>query len=233
MIAGGMIVIVPTRGRPQSAERLIGAWRETNAHSQLVFAVDDDDESLAQYMSVAESSSGVARMVVAPRLRMGPTLNYWARVFAEHYHVVGFMGDDHVPRTPEWDALFLEELCARRAGIIYGNDLYAGDKIPTAVAMTSSIIRTLGFMCPPLQLHLFLDNFWKDLGNRLGCLIYRDDIIIEHLHPVAGKAATDGSYAESGATWAHDERMYQLYLERHMDIDVAKLKQVLSLGSIP
>lgn len=224
-----MVVIVPTRGRPQSALRLIEAWRETAASAQLVFAIDDDDPTAEQYLEVV----GSAQIVTAPRLRMGPTLNYWARIFAERCYAVGFMGDDHVPRTEKWDALFMEELSTRGAGIIYGNDLYAGDKIPTAVAMTSNIIRTLGFMCPPLQLHLFLDNFWKDLGNRLGCLVYRDDIVIEHLHPVAGKAATDGSYAESSATWAHDERMYQLYLERHMDIDVAKVEQALSLGSIP
>jgi hypothetical protein len=230
-MSADMVVIVPTRARPQSAARLIAAWEETQTTSALVFAVDDDDVTLKQYESVVDASGGVASLVVAPRLRMGPTLNYWARIYAEDHFAVAFMGDDHVPRTPQWDALFLEELRARPAAVVYGNDLYAGDKIPTAVAMTSNIIRVLGFMNPPLQLHLFLDNFWKEVGVQLGCLVYRENIIIEHLHPVAGKGATDGSYLESGATWSHDELMYNLYRERHLDLDIAKLRRMLGACS--
>lgn len=218
-----LIVIVPTRGRPQSAGRLIEAWRATSAEARLVFAIDDDDAESRAYADVIGES---AQLVCAPRMRMGPTLNYWSRVYAEDHFAVGFMGDDHVPRTSRWDALFLEELRRRPVSIVYGNDLYAREIVPTAVAMTSNIIRTLGFMVPPLQRHLFIDNFWRDLGNALGCLTYRDDIVIEHLHPVAGKSEWDVSYVEnnSSTTWSHDELMYKLYSERHLAIDVAKLR---------
>jgi hypothetical protein len=46
----------------------------------------------------------------------------------------------------------------------------------------------------PGCIHLFFDNFVKQLGIDLNCLKYLPDVIIEHLHPVAGKAEMDEGY---------------------------------------
>ena len=47
----------------------------------------------------------------------------------------------------------------------------------------------------PGCIHLFFDNFVKQLGLDLEYLKYLPDVIIEHLHPVAGKAEMDEGYA--------------------------------------
>jgi hypothetical protein len=47
--------------------------------------------------------------------------------------------------------------------------------------------------------HLFFDNFVKQLGLDLECLRYLPDVIIEHLHPVAGKAEMDAGYERVNA----------------------------------
>ena len=36
-------------------------------------------------------------LVVGPRLRLGPTLNYIAPQYAGDYDAIGFLGDDHIP----------------------------------------------------------------------------------------------------------------------------------------
>jgi hypothetical protein len=41
-----------------------------------------------------------------------------------------------------------------------------------------------------------MDNFWKALGQDLGHLIYREDVVIEHLHYLNGKSQNDAGYAE-------------------------------------
>jgi hypothetical protein len=44
-----MLVIVPTRGRPAAATRLIEAFAATGATTDLVFCVDNDDPHLPEY----------------------------------------------------------------------------------------------------------------------------------------------------------------------------------------
>jgi hypothetical protein len=103
------------------------------------------------------------------------------------------MGDDHLPRTQGWDKAFIQALNLDQ-GIAYGNDLLQGENLPTAYAMTRSIVNELRGMTFPGCIHLFFDNFVKELGIDLKCLKYLPNVIIEHLHPVAGKAEMDEGY---------------------------------------
>ena len=104
---------------------------------------------------------------------------------------VGFMGDDHRPRTVGWDKEYLDALRELGTGIVFGDDLYQGDKLPTQCAMTSDIVRALGYMAPPTLTHMYVDNFWRDLGTEADCLYYLPDVVVEHMHPIVGKAEWD------------------------------------------
>jgi hypothetical protein len=59
------------------------------------------------------------------------------------------MGDDHRPRTKGWDQAYLDALRELGTGIVYGDDLLQGEKLPTQCAMTADIVRALGHMAPP------------------------------------------------------------------------------------
>jgi hypothetical protein len=111
-------------------------------------------------------------------------------------------------------------------GIAYGNDLLQGENLPTAVMQDSSITRTLGYFSPPKQRHLFLDNFWKDLGTELGTLRYVPEVILEHLHPFAGKSEWDERYVEVNdkQMYIYDQMMYQEYRITRWKEDLAKLR---------
>jgi hypothetical protein len=58
------------------------------------------------------------------------------------------------------------------------------------------------------------DDFWMDLGRRAGGLTYLPDVIIEHMHPHAGKAEHDDGYAtnNSAETYDHDRRCFEAWL---------------------
>ena len=60
--------------------------------------------------------------------------------------------------------------------------------------MTRDLVNELRGMTFPGCIHLYFDNFVKQLGIDLKCLRYLPDVIIEHLHPVAGKAQMDEGY---------------------------------------
>lgn len=222
-----MLVIVPSRGRPDHIVALLRAWESTRTYAELLVAVDSDDEMLERYEMVLETAPSWATIHVAPRKRMAPTLNDRAMESVERYDVIGFMGDDHRPRTHGWDRAFAGGLAQLGGvGVAYGNDLFQGPNLPTAVWMSSCIVEQLGFMVPHGIKHLFADNFWRDLGNGLGRLIYLNHVVIEHMHPQAGKSEWDPGYVEvnSGDVWTADEATYQEYQRTTLQSDIDKIK---------
>lgn len=249
--------IVPTRGRPGNAKELIEAWRDTatacryanngqpgGPAARLYFAVDQDDPELAAYRYVFERAimGGIddlnwilinnKGLLSPPYSRLGEILNTCVAAMLESPGVVptaiGFMGDDHRPRTEGWDHDILQALDRLGTGIVYGNDLVQGDNLPTAVAMTADIPRTLGYLVPPDLSHMYLDNYWKDLGQRIGRLQYLADVVIEHCHPIASKAPWDLGYRAVNNNMGPDAEVYHRYLrEGGLDADAEKIKGIL------
>ena len=232
-----MLVIVPSRGRPHNIGRLIDAWRTTGARATLLVAVDDDDPTLPTYRRIMEPTNDEERQAfqlhVGPRLRLAGTLNELAnervaRAGTLDHDIIGFMGDDHKPVTVGWDDHIEAAFSDRGLGVVYGNDCIQGPNLPTAVFMSAAIIRALGYMVPPGLVHMYLDNTWKVWGEGMGRLTYLPHVIIEHLHPIAGKAEWDDRYVEvnAGTQYAADEAAYKNYLATRVTYDLNKLREL-------
>ena len=205
-----LAIIVPSRGRPNSIAALGVELFNTNTSADLIVVVDDDDEQMNEYLEL-----GVDIFIVARDGKgMAKPLNKAASHFKDKYRHFAFLGDDHRPRTERWDEAFVKALDELGTGLVYGNDLFQGEQLPTAVAMTGDIVRALDGMVPPGMIHLYLDNFWLQLGKDLGAIRYLGDIIIEHLHPVAGKAEWDNNYREVNAeeVYSADAKVYRDYI---------------------
>jgi hypothetical protein len=225
-----LVTIVPSRGRPSNVDRLWWAFKATADKADLVVAVDEDDPHLEGYLDMLERAEGGYELVVGPRLRMVGTLNKVATEHTEGYRYVGFMGDDHLPRSKGWDTAYIAALDgASPGGVVYGNDLIQGEIMPTQVALDRRIVETLGYMVPPELVHLAADLFWCEIGKALGTLRYLPDVVIEHLHPLVGRAEWDPGYAEANSLErsSEDHTAYQDYLSTRFVGDVAKLKEHL------
>jgi hypothetical protein len=212
-----VLLIVPTRGRPEKAQEFYDAYKNNSSITDLVFGLDDDDVEYPRIDGVIYE--------VNPRAMMNGTLNLIANKYADQYDYIAFMGDDHRIRTPEWDVRLVEAIENLPYGIAYGNDLLQGENLPTAVLVNSNLIKTLGFMAPPAMKHLYLDNFWRDMGRAIGQLRYLGDVVIEHMHYLNGKAVEDAGYQEvnSNAIAIHDRTAYEHYVRNSFDSDKAKL----------
>jgi hypothetical protein len=225
-----LVVIVPSRGRPEAAGTLARVFADTcTADTLLVFAVDDDDPTLTAYHELPHAWPHVRVGLAGGPSNMVKTLNSAAALevkFLSEPFAIGFMGDDHCPRTYGWDTAYLDALRELGTGIVYGNDLLQGHRLPTQCAMTSDIVRALGYMSPPELRHMYVDNFWRDLGNAAGCLRYLRDVIVEHRHPAAGKAQMDEGYlrVNAPAVYEADERAYADYTRTRFAGDVAKVQ---------
>jgi hypothetical protein len=211
-----VLVIVPTRGRPDASLEFHKEFLAKSMISDLMFAIDEDD---------ADSYPRIDGVLyeVNPRMGMNGTLNYVATKYADKYKYIAFMGDDHRVRTFGWDLVMAERIGS--LGVAYGNDLIQGQALPTSVMMSSKIIKAIGYMAPPKQKHMYLDNFWLDLGTRLNAIHYLEDVIIEHLHFSVGKSDMDSSYQETNdsAIYNADKVAYDEYLSTQMDIDIDKI----------
>jgi hypothetical protein len=216
------LIIIPSRDRVANTDRAIQAIKETAVMSDIMIGLDDDNESI--YPRV----EGVI-YEVNPRLRMNGTLNLLAMKYADQYETIFFMGDDHLPKEYGWDARLYGAIEDKGYGVSYGNDLLQGINLPTAVMMSTNIIKELGFMSPPKLIHMFMDNFWKSVGEGLEAITYFDDLIIEHLHAYAGKAELDEMYlsVNNPEVGSHDGKEYGEYMDTLFQSDLARLKEKL------
>jgi len=138
---------------------------------------------------------------VNPRLRMNGTLNLVANKYADKYKTIYFLGDDHLVKTKSWDRHLAEAINIKGYGLAYGNDLLQGKNLATAVMMSTNIIQTLGF----------------------------DDVIIEHLHPYAGKAEMDAGYADANSeeVGTADQKEFVRYLSEEFEDDLQKVMKLI------
>lgn len=221
-----MLFIVPSRGRPENIQRLFNVWPR---NADILVAVDEDDPKLDGYLALQLPSPLTMEVceIVGPRRRLGGILNELARRLAPYYQYIGFMGDDHLPRTKWWVEEFSQELNSLQAGIVYGNDLLQGDRLPTAAVMTSNIIQTLGYMSPPVLTHMYIDDAWLAWGRGIDSITYMPEVIIEHIHPAANKTVQDAGYLEANSHMDSDRIQWENYVNTGLlEQDIEKLRRL-------
>jgi hypothetical protein len=223
-----MLLIVPSRGRPENIKRLCEALVNTNADLDLAVGVDQDDPTLEQYKAI-QNEYPFQLWISQERKRFAATVNYIALHSHEDYKYLAWMGDDHVPHTLYWDQLYRNELDKAGVGVVYGNDLVQGENIATELAFTSNIVEALGYAIPDGFIHLFVDNYFMELGKSIDRLVYLPDVIVQHMHYSAGSAQEDQTYREanSPANWSNDERRFHEYVVNELPSDAAKLRELL------
>lgn len=226
-----LVVLVPTRSRPHNVSGIVEAWHKTGAFdvAELYFVFDLDDMAAAEYNSIIRNLPG-ANMVCLPDWQpLVPKLNRAASEFSESHKAVAFMGDDHLPRTEMWAHYLIEDHFATPGGrkVVYGRDGFQDQRLPTWWSMDSKIIEALGGKMVPADVqHLYCDNAVKELGERAGCLLYDERILIEHMHPVVGKAPMDAQYERVNRRQQYDadQAMFRRWLAYRADEDATLVR---------
>jgi hypothetical protein len=228
-----LTILVPTRQRPHAIAALAQAFADTCTEgTRLIFCIDGCprvEEYRAEFIQATRYAHLGLRH--GQRRRLVGTLNHHSVDLAtgdDPPFAVGYMGDDHCPITTGWDAAFLGALHDLGSGVVYGDDQIQGANLPTQVAITTDIVKALGYFAPPVLTHMYCDNFWKDLGEGAGCLRYLPEVIIRHGHPSQGHAAWDDSYRESNspAQYEADRVAYAQYCRDHLPFDIAQVRGV-------
>ena len=189
-----IVVLCPTRGRPDLAGEMIESFRKTTVllASEVILVVDDDDPELDGYLRLPDSFNDISsgplkppnpvRVMVIPIAEGGSltaATNTAAKRVWDEDCIIGHVGDDHRFETVGWDGRISGALGATgRPGVAYGDDGFWGARLPTAAFLTSDIPRALGWYANPVTLHYGIDDTWGDIGRALANLIYLADVRI-------------------------------------------------------
>lgn len=202
-------MIVPSRGRPDAAERVRASFlRTAEGRTSLVFALDEDDDSFPYppIKFISKSTSTVS------------ALNNAAKKYASEAKYVGFIGDDCRFITKGWDVQMMQVCEEMGGGVVYANDLMDPGALPTSMIMSSDIVRALGFMAPPQLKFLAFDNYWLQLGRAIGKIKYLDQVVIQHISLPTGTRTEHADFQ----VWAW-------YQGARMASDIQTVKRALGL----
>jgi hypothetical protein len=216
-------VIVPTRGRPNSGFRLLQSFKDTAVltDTSLLFALDADDPEAPNYPQGARHTLSRGDMVqrsnAAVRLAAGD--------------IIGWAADDNLFVTPGWDEAVTESFSDPGVGMVNTNDLLVGDEKGGSFFIRRTCVEALGYLLLPTCEHLYVDFAASELFKAAGAYVYRDDIVIEHLHPYANKASWDAGYTSVNNYLQDDRDRRAFYLWRDgigFRDDIQKVKACLS-----
>jgi hypothetical protein len=219
-----LLVMVPTRGRPEQCQRLLGSFRETaSPETDILFILDPDDEDTYAGVEWGDAPHGV----LAPRGCLRDKLNQAAESCADTYDALMWCGDDHVFRTPGWDRLMLAALEQIGGhGWVYPETVRRRD-VPEIWMSSTALVEALGWFFPPMVSHFCGDNAIAELGKRAGLIRGCPEAVVEHLHyTVCDDTERDRVYLD--AEQEHGQAglaAFQQWRATQLPMDVAALRR--------
>lgn len=174
--------ILPSRGRPHNVDRFLKAYVETGATTPVLLRLDDDDLGY----NVSHKSWIVE---VGPRVPLSCVYNsIYQRYRCQWY---GFIADDVVPKTHEWDRKLIE--IAGDDGMAVPSGGHEDHGTPHFV-LGADLVKSIGWLCLPGLHRLYIDTVWGDIASQLGVLRRVPEVVLSHHHFSNGKALMDATY---------------------------------------
>lgn len=194
----GLAVIIPMLRRAHRVRPVHDSIRDTS-DARIVFAVSPGDQGVID--AIGETG---AEYLTVPRARTG---DYARKIQAGIDHTTEpfvFTGADDLAFHPGWFDAAVAKM-TDRIGVVGTNDL-SNPRVMRGDHATHFLVARwyveLGTIDQPGQLmhdgylHEFVDDELVGTAKSRGAWAFAEDSIVEHLHPMAGKAPMDTLYAQ-------------------------------------
>lgn len=213
-------ICLPTRGRPERfADMYYSAMATAGAEVEVIAVLDDDDDTAKDY------PIGPKYVTVPAGTKQS---GLWSVAWEHAKGDIAHMGaDDLIYRSRDWDETVARSFRQWRdkIGMVYVNDLnavrdkpFAGQHHSDEIAggfvfsanpfVTREWIAALdGFFTPPFYESWEADTWIYQLAENISRIAYVGNVVIEHMHPMTGKAEMDETY-QRGA-WGNKRLMRQ------------------------
>jgi len=205
-----LLVICPTRERPQKLHTMYSSYLDTSRNSDIILCVDVDDPteySVSCPVSVEPHKNNTK--IINDIFNKYP--NY------EYYMVIN---DDIVFITQDWDIKLMKE------GINFPED-GTGRGFPTFSVIDGAIPRRLGWLQMPRLEYLYGDTVWEMLGRLSRKLKYCPNVKISHPH-VAFGGKEDVISKKTNSQWQYDRdrKAFVDWMNEDLFSDLKKVNEV-------
>lgn len=219
-------VLVPVLGRPQRVRPLIASLASTAIVTpiDLLFLVSPEDEVEQSSLTLAHADPRIqadrfrwAWEVMAWTAGHGDyarKINYGFRVTSTPYV---FTGADDLAFRPGWIERAVALQLETGVCVIGTNDagnertIRGGDSTHSLVHrdyLECGTIDTPGLLMHEGYEHNFVDSEMVGTARARGTYQHAADVIVEHLHPLWGKAAPDATYSKGAEGFQRDSRLH-------------------------
>jgi len=223
-----LVVLVPSRGRPENLARLITeVHRTARGRTHVIAGVDEDDPRLSDYIGLRKTVTLPSDTIhtSAERRNLVEWTNHLAHLTKGKYRFYASLGDDMVPRTPGWDVKLMGAIDEDfgGTGITYPWDGIRDD-IPEAYVISADLVDALGWVMQPDLKHFYNDNVWADIGHGARCIRQLRGVVVDHVNVGTGRAVVDQTALDNGEKIAPDKAAYEAWCRSGRAADVLKVK---------
>lgn len=227
-----LLVIVPSRGRPELCREMVESFLRTKSErTAMVVYLNTDDPKINDYRLSEDPSIVVLR---GPRKYIAEVFNRYSKLNPDFDYYAN-LNDDHFFVTPGWDEKLIEinEKEMNGWGIACADDKltdWSKHPHPSGCVISGKAIRLLGWIAPPGTRHIGIDVIQGKLFGGLGLLRFTKDVVIEHRHWINGMRPMDDNYrwVYSPEEQGHGDDAVQKYLYGQFKSDVEKLKRAMA-----
>ncbi|MEK6276830.1 MAG: glycosyltransferase family 2 protein [Actinomycetota bacterium] len=192
-----LVIIVPVLGRPHNVRPLLTSIRRTTPGARVLFVCDPGDEAEQR----AIEAEGAEMLIV--RGNYAKKINHAVQETSEP---LLFLAADDLRFHPGWLEAAKAQL-TEGIGVVGTNDL-CSDRVMAGQHSTHSLVTRdyaeLGTIDDPTRLlherymHEFVDDEFVQTAISRNAFAHASDSIVEHLHPLVGKAPLDELYSKAG-----------------------------------
>ena len=221
-------IILPTRGRQSSVYRLLDSIVKTTDNPEdleIILYTDEDD---LESQGISYNALTLIKLT-GPSKPMGAITNICYKASTGRY--IFLMNDDVIFQTLHWDKTVLMTFEKFQDGIalIYGNDLYKGEGIPTFPIISRTFCGLMDGVCPSGYIRFHIEYHILDIFRRLSHrgykrIAYLPHVIFEHMHYTIGKSEPDNTYTFKNNT---DDEMLFITSSRERYYLALKLAQYI------
>lgn len=185
---------------------------------EVLVYVDDDDPTVYQ-------PDGY-RIVTGPRITLS---DCWNKLAGEAQgDILQMAADDIRYRTGGWDTQVAQvfDQWDDRILFVYTRDGIHDARLGTHGFVSKEWVETVGYFTPDMFPADYADTWLNELAARIDRRVYLPSVLVEHLHPIAGKAPWDQTHKERLARRGGVEQMW-LDTQPLRDADTQKLAAAL------
>ena len=168
-----------------------------------VVRVDNDDPLLDSYKAIAMPDKWTLH--IGLRMPLASMYNELYALFEPQWW--GFIADDVVPMTANWDSILIGIAGTDGMAVPAGGETTGG--YPHFI-LGSNLVRSVGWLALPGLDRIYIDTVWRDIAVSRNVYRFLPDVLLEHRHFSCKKALFDQTYVKKNK--GNDRLIYHKWL---------------------